>query len=476
MGSCNSALMKPCLSETDIRYDANYPKDIVEQDINWQKLSGFFRVNLTNFDPVDGGRTKSYPYIPGVPATYDGPFDQGSQLAFYNHTIDGSRMIINRYYFMAPASQSFCQIPFQGLNAPPGLECGVNGNVQFAGLYAALNHENDGTLSMARSTGLYSLSTPSLDLVGSEFKLTGNDTYESVTLSDGFSSTSSIVFLDDDSATLSVVVTSTTMKQILRASTATVVRLTEDEFLAGIQESNTEYNVPVDRQMQSPMTSNEVSSLKGTFPTEEEWCGGLIEDASCTPTPYLEPDAQMKNGFIALFVILGCLVLITVGFLLHRNAKAKQKKRYKAHFVRGIAKNITIAPSAGMISAEELKKEFDFIDKDKGGTISRDELNEFVESGKIGIMEKKDFDAMFSALDIDNSGEIDFVEFAAFLSSCGSEFDKVNQEQKAMTADEKFMSASRRLSTMESGAVAAAALQVELVGEESEQFADNRSA
>jgi len=45
-----------------------------------------------------------------------------------------------------------------------------------------------------------------------------------------------------------------------------------------------------------------------------------------------------------------------------------------------------------------------------------------------------------------------------------------------MTADEKFMSASRRLSTMESGAVTAAALQVEMVGEESEQFADNRSA
>jgi len=226
--------------------------------------------------------------------------------------------------------------------------------------------------------------------------------------------------------------------------------------------------VPVDRQIQSPMTSNEVSSLKGTFPTEEEeWCGGPIEYESCTPTPYLGPDAQMENGFIALFVILKCLVLNTVGFLLHRNARAKQKKRYKAHFVRGIAKNITIAPSAGMISVEEMKNEFNSIDKDKGGTIMRDELNEFVESGK-------NFDAMFSALDIDNSGEIDFVEFAAFLSSCKSAFDKVNQEQKAMTADVKLMSASMRLSTIESGAVAA--LQVELDGGFTEPFADNHSA
>ena len=31
MGSCNSALNKPCLSETDNRYDANFPKGIAEQ-------------------------------------------------------------------------------------------------------------------------------------------------------------------------------------------------------------------------------------------------------------------------------------------------------------------------------------------------------------------------------------------------------------------------------------------------------------
>ena len=29
MGACGSTLMKPCLGETDIRYDANYPKTIV---------------------------------------------------------------------------------------------------------------------------------------------------------------------------------------------------------------------------------------------------------------------------------------------------------------------------------------------------------------------------------------------------------------------------------------------------------------
>ena len=57
------------------------------------------------------------------------PFCQDNVIAFYNHTIVGSRFIANYYYFRAPAPESFCQIPFEPplLNAQPGSECGVNG-------------------------------------------------------------------------------------------------------------------------------------------------------------------------------------------------------------------------------------------------------------------------------------------------------------------------------------------------------------
>ena len=57
------------------------------------------------------------------------PFRQGNMIGFYNHTIAGSRLIINRYYFRAPAPELFCQISFEPplLNAVPGSECGVNG-------------------------------------------------------------------------------------------------------------------------------------------------------------------------------------------------------------------------------------------------------------------------------------------------------------------------------------------------------------
>eukprot|EP00957_Ditylum_brightwellii_P143795 10956935-Ditylum_brightwellii.AAC.1 len=117
----------------------------------------------------------------------------------------------------------------------------------------------------------------------------------------------------------------------------------------------------------------------------------------------------MKDGFVALFVIIGLAVFGAVAYLFHRNAVKKQQERYKAHFVRGIARNISIAPSAGMIPADKLKAEFDHIDKDKGGTISKDELKEFVDTGKFGTISDKDFDAMWTAMDVDGSGEVDFV-------------------------------------------------------------------
>ena len=117
----------------------------------------------------------------------------------------------------------------------------------------------------------------------------------------------------------------------------------------------------------------------------------------------------MNGGLIALFVILGVLLFSSVALFFHRKAIDTQKKRYKEHFIRGIARNITISDSAGRVSPEQLKKEFDHIDKDKGGTISKDELKTFLKSGKVGDISDKDVEAMWAAIDIDNSGEVDFV-------------------------------------------------------------------
>ena len=125
--------MKPCLSETDVRYDANYPTTILETDPRWEKLTGFFLVNVTNFDAANSRIAQPSPYIPGVLPTMHNPFDQQT-VAFYNHTVDGSRLIVNRYYFRKPAPMEFCMVPFEPplMNAPPGYTCGENGESFYA--------------------------------------------------------------------------------------------------------------------------------------------------------------------------------------------------------------------------------------------------------------------------------------------------------------------------------------------------------
>ncbi len=131
MGACGSTLMKPCLSETDVRYDTDYPTTIVETDPRWEKLAGFFYANLTAFDTANAQVRQTAPYISGVEPTLNSPFNQRPTIGFYNHTFDGSRLIVNRYYFKAPAPTEFCLVPFEPplMNAPPGYTCGENGEL-----------------------------------------------------------------------------------------------------------------------------------------------------------------------------------------------------------------------------------------------------------------------------------------------------------------------------------------------------------
>ena len=63
----------------------------------------------------------------------------------------------------------------------------------------------------------------------------------------------------------------------------------------------------------------------------------------------------------------------------------------------------------------EFREIFDLVDKDKGGSISRDELGELMDT--LGIRaSKEEIDLMINEIDEDNNGEIDFEEFVAVMS------------------------------------------------------------
>jgi hypothetical protein len=145
-------------------------------------------------------------------------------------------------------------------------------------------------------------------------------------------------------------------------------RMSKSEWEDALNKAYEDYKVPEAIQILPPHEVDEAS-----YPTEEEWCGGLAEDPSCTDSPYKEPDAKVNAGAIAGFCILGVATLIAAMYSWYRYRLAKQKRRMQKRFIAGIAQNITIGASAGALSQEALIKEFEHIDKDKGGSISKDE-------------------------------------------------------------------------------------------------------
>jgi hypothetical protein len=79
------------------------------------------------------------------------------------------------------------------------------------------------------------------------------------------------------------------------------------------------------------------------------------------------------------------------------------------------------------------------------------ELKAWIDEGKLGNISDKDFNALWSALDIDGSGTVDFVEFCTFLSGCGEAFDEVYDQQEKMSKQEKMKYASSRLLNSNAG-------------------------
>jgi Ca2+-binding EF-hand superfamily protein len=84
-----------------------------------------------------------------------------------------------------------------------------------------------------------------------------------------------------------------------------------------------------------------------------------------------------------------------------------------------------VAGSDRQLTPENLAAEFKRIDTDNGGTISREELWEFISSGKAGDLSESDFNSLFSAIDLYKSGSVDFMEFAAFFGKCSEDFERV---------------------------------------------------
>jgi len=467
---CGTLLTTDCVSSGDIRYDHGYSNDLLKQHPIWEKTNGLGRMTSTTRDP-NGTPIYAVPYdivtgkygIGPLTNLVDGRF-------FFNKTIIGSRSYQHVYVFTPPVPLELCQGgPPPGIfNAgifneseakgpPNGVSdeiCGVNGRLILGDNWGASTYDKDATLRDFKGLGWWNAITVTLrkPIDSRTMYIYSRDHIEGEGAEVQFSGDH--IFYDN----FKKQVYSTSLYLFgtgfpFQSHTSSVLEKIEGgnkQFVKEIEEAMDEFNIPMSQRVPIPMTTECLHPLECA--TEEEFCT-IGKDPNCSESPYQEPAASLNGGAITLVVIL-CLAATTVVFyIIYQQSRAKQKKRYRDHFIRSIAKHIHIEPTANMTSPENLKKEFDKIDTDEGGTISKEELQVFTDSGMIGNLSKKDFSAMWSALDLDNSGEIDFVEFTVFLSSCGDEFDKVNKEQDVMTKAEKLNFASKRLSVRDLSAI-----------------------
>eukprot|EP00541_Cyclophora_tenuis_P017445 CAMPEP_0116557396 /NCGR_PEP_ID=MMETSP0397-20121206/9217_1 /TAXON_ID=216820 /ORGANISM="Cyclophora tenuis, Strain ECT3854" /LENGTH=314 /DNA_ID=CAMNT_0004082849 /DNA_START=1 /DNA_END=946 /DNA_ORIENTATION=- len=197
------------------------------------------------------------------------------------------------------------------------------------------------------------------------------------------------------------------------------------EFEQGVLADYESNNIPVDQRI-TPVAD---ICLLGLCLTKEQWCQ---YDPSCSVSPYQEPAAHVKGGVIAGFVVLGVILLVAGLYLVHRHLQAQQAKRYRSVFAGRIADTIQVRSSMRSLTADTLADEFNKIDSGvKDGKISKEELWDFVSSGKAGEMEKHDFDALFAAIDLDKNGSVDFLEFCAFMGKCEKEYKLARVDRRA---------------------------------------------
>ena len=162
-----------------------------------------------------------------------------------------------------------------------------------------------------------------------------------------------------------------------------------------------------------------------------------------------EPPADGLGGGAIAGIVIGCLVFAAIVHqLIFVYIMKLQRERYKKRFVQTVARNISIAPNPGALDAETLAEEFKRIDTHEDGTISKAEMKAYLNKGQLGEILDVDFEALWSAMDTDNSGDVDAIEFIVFLSGCGDAFDSVYKEQKSMSKEERISYASKRFSLM----------------------------
>jgi hypothetical protein len=174
--------------------------------------------------------------------------------------------------------------------------------------------------------------------------------------------------------------------------------------------------------------------------------GGTGRECGYVQFPPLDQDG-MDPKQVAGIVLGAVSFVFALSFSIYRIKLHRQEKRFRKRFVQQIARNISIGPSPKCIPVEKLAEEVQHIGNSEG-TITKGELLKWMLDVKLEFISDRDFDALWAAMDLDNRGEVNAIDFFVFLSACGSQFEEVYHEQLTMPKKERLKLAARRLSNI----------------------------
>ena len=108
MGTCSSALTKPCLGLTDPRYDPNVSNNIVDQDALWKQYAGSWGPFVERRNVISDDNAPRKPTFFN-PQEKDGwPYQVDVFTSFRVVKIDGTRFTSQKIYLYKPAPAEFC--------------------------------------------------------------------------------------------------------------------------------------------------------------------------------------------------------------------------------------------------------------------------------------------------------------------------------------------------------------------------------
>ena len=451
------------------------------------------------FSDLDEGGVPRPPALYNVATRVGWPYKRDTFTGFQRVIVSGSRVTTQQILIYGPAPPEFCaQSVSEGMANVVGFDptdpnnttavCGVNGNVVYMERFSVATYERDG-----RANIVWNSQGPVFSPFSGASKAPGQVAYEEPVSGDAVFSYVHIpipnapltfgntaTFTDEDfsfafgSGNSAQVGPSGGEDDASRNSFLFSMPRAADEsafrtaILQGFRDANiVESEIPSwILNANEPIPDCMFSELSGgNCPSEEFFCSEQANDPSCTESTYQEPSASMKPGAIAGFCILGLVFAGVIGYVLHKRAIKRQKKRLRKVFAQQVAKRVDLRGSVSQLNPEDLAAEFKRIDtgiKEGGsadGFISKAELWEFVGTGKAGEISQKDFDALFDAMDTKGRGKVNFVEFAAFMSTCSDEVREIVADEKARSGGAggrgstgssaaRLHSASMRLSTL----------------------------